>query len=374
MILASIYAGLPDYAHAQQFRGQFSAWGIALENYQEEFDAQIGIRYLPELQWRFAGSRAQQLDITLSGNLFRSRSLTDREQLETRWNSEFYRAWIRYADRRFEARFGLQKINFGPAKLLRSLMWFDQLDPRDPLQFTRGVTGLRLRYDCRNLAGIWLWGLYGDGETKGLEFAPTRDSSPEIGGRFQHPLGPGELAVTGHSRTTDPSLNPDLGLTGSDIPEYRVALDGTWDVGIGLWFETALLHADYSADIYDWQTFQTIGADYTLPWGNGLHILGEHMLVTISDVPYDLDEKIQNSGIMLSYPIGWLDQITVYSIYNWDEALAYHYLSWQRTYDRWVFHLGLYAIAGNGNFPAFAGQETASPGKRGVQLMVIFNH
>jgi len=38
-----------------------------------------------------------------------------------------YRGWIRYSGSQFEARVGLQKINFGPAQLLRSLKWFARL-------------------------------------------------------------------------------------------------------------------------------------------------------------------------------------------------------------------------------------------------------
>ena len=48
-------------------------------------------------------------------------------------------AWLRLSTSRFEARVGLQKINFGSATLFRPLMWFDSLDPRDPLQITDGV-------------------------------------------------------------------------------------------------------------------------------------------------------------------------------------------------------------------------------------------
>ena len=66
---------------------------------------------------------------------------------------------------------GLQKINFGSATMLRPLMWFDQVDPRDPLQLTDGVWGVLGRYYFLNNANIWLWGLYGNknpGDTANL--------------------------------------------------------------------------------------------------------------------------------------------------------------------------------------------------------------
>jgi hypothetical protein len=57
-----------------------------------------------------------------------------------------YRLWARYSTSQLEIRAGLQKINFGSANILRPLMWFDQMDPRDPLQLTDGVWGILGRY------------------------------------------------------------------------------------------------------------------------------------------------------------------------------------------------------------------------------------
>ncbi|HKJ69694.1 MAG TPA: hypothetical protein VKA68_17190 [bacterium] len=358
-------------AEGQQLRGQLSGWNNLQNMDDDEINLNIGVRYLPEFTYGLMSQSPYTMDVELSANTYGSYN-SDREEM-TR-DLKPYRLWARFATHQFESRIGLQKINFGPAKLLRSLMWFDRLDPRDPLQLTDGVYGLRLRYDFENLSSIWLWGLYGAGETKGLEFAPTRDRSLEYGGRLNYPLGPGEVGLTTHHRTVDPSLQPVLALTGTHIPESRIALDGIWDVGVGVWFESALIHADYSSAALDWQSFQTVGMDYTLPFGNGLYLLGEHMLFTMSDVPFDLNERVQTSGVMASYPIGWLDQVALYSIYNWDANLAYHYLSWQRTYDQWVIYLGAYAITGEGEFPSFAGREMGELGEHGMQIMVIFNH
>lgn len=355
----------PAQVHSQQFRGQISAWEN-VQNYQDsEYESQMGVRYLPELAWDFTPESQFTIDTELSANVFANYVAPEDSSSA---DVKAYRLWLRFATHRFESRIGLQKINFGPAKLLRSLMWFDRLDPRDPLQLTEGVYALRLRYDFENLASIWLWGLYGNDEIKGLEFAPTKNRAPEFGGRFQHPAGAGEMALTLHYRTVDPSQVPSLGL-----PETRVALDGIWDVGVGLWFETALIHADYSIPDYRWQTFQTVGMDYTLPMGNGLHILGEHMLVTVSDRAFDLSQDVETTGLMASYPLSWLDQVALYSIYNWEAEMAYHYLSWQRTYDRWVLHISLFGRTGDAG-GAFLNQPGTTMGKFGVQLMMIFNH
>ncbi|MDR1585772.1 MAG: hypothetical protein LBS07_06360, partial [Prevotellaceae bacterium] len=102
-----------------------------------------------------------------------------------------------------EVRLGLQKINFGSAQLFRPLMWFDAIDPRDPLQMTDGVWGGLFRYYFQNNANFWLWTLYGNDEVKGWETAPSAQSLPEIGGRVQLPLKQGEVALSYHLREAD---------------------------------------------------------------------------------------------------------------------------------------------------------------------------
>ena len=76
--------------------------------------------------------------------------------------------------------------------LLRPLMWFDRIDPNDPLQLTEGVYGLLLKYTFLNNANIWLWGLYGNDDPKGWEAVPTQRKSAEYGGRLQAPFLSGE--------------------------------------------------------------------------------------------------------------------------------------------------------------------------------------
>jgi len=123
-------------------------------------------------------------------------------------------------------------------------MWFDRIDPRDPLQLTDGVYGILMRDYFLNNANIWIWGLYGNKNTKGWEFLSTKARSVEFGGRFQHPVGNGEMALTYHHRQIDPNQSlPGLDMANvSSVPENRFTLDGKWDIGIGFWFEGTLTH------------------------------------------------------------------------------------------------------------------------------------
>ena len=146
-----------------------------------------------------------------------------------------YRFWVRFATSQFQVRIGLQKINFGSAMLLRPLMWFDRIDPRDPLQITDGVYAILLRYYFLNNANIWLWGVYGQNQRKGMEVFPTKENSGEYGGRIQVPLMNGEIATSYHHRDIDPTA---MVLNAPRFrSENRYALDGKWDLGVGLWFE-----------------------------------------------------------------------------------------------------------------------------------------
>lgn len=366
LILSLIFAVSPGYA--QRFQGQLSGWSSVTSTGSEEAAWNAGIRYLPELSWELARYRQFNFDTDISGNLYGSASGESAGAVKP------YRAWVRMATHRFEARLGLQRIDFGPAKLLRALMWFDRRDPRDPLQLTDGVWGLRMRYDFDNLASLWTWGLYGQNHTKGLEFIPSKKQSLEYGGRLQYPVGSGEIGVTLHHRSVDAmAVNPALTAGGRSVAENRFGLDGIWDVGVGLWFESALIHANYAMESFKWQSFLTVGSDYTIAIGNGLHLLGEHMLFTMSDIPFDLKQKTQISAMMLSYPLNMLDQIAFYSVFTWDPGVAYHYISWQRTYDRWMIYVSLFGRMGKSSI-SLLNQPLATLGDKGIQLMIIFNH
>lgn len=138
---------------------------------------------------------------------------------------------------------GLQKIDFGSATILRPLQWFNQIDPRDPLQLTNGVYGIMGRYTFLNNANIRIWGLYGNEKARGFDVVPTNNSIPEFGGRIQHPVPKGELAFSYHHRSANTKTLGHVSAL-NKIPENRIGLDGKWDLGIGLWFEGVYIHKE----------------------------------------------------------------------------------------------------------------------------------
>lgn len=318
-----------------------------------------------------------RIDLQVSLNTFGSGTFDSMDSIIDDSELKAYRLWLRFATPQFEARVGLQKINFGTALLLRPLMWFDRIDPRDPLNLTDGIYGLLLRYTFLNNANAWLWGLYDNDDTKGWEVIPAKDNSIEFGGRLQYPLLTGEIAFSYHHREVDLFQNPVFTvLTGDSIvPENRFALDGTWDVGVGLWFESVVIHQDLENLPFVYRNFFLIGSDYTFDLGNGLHLLAEHLLLGLSDEPFGTDEEINVSAWSADYSLGLLDRLRAIVYYNWEQSQLSRYVSWGRFYDNWSIFVNAFWSPDEINAIGFQSETQTSFGTgKGVQLLVVFNH
>jgi len=355
------------------FKGLISGW-ITL-NTDNITKPLFGLRYIPEFSFKKSLSENHYLDFELSLNTYGTAHIHSFTDIKTDSKIDLYRTWARYSSSRFEARLGLQKINFGSASLLRPLMWFDRIDPRDPLQLTDGVYGLLLRYYFLDNTNIWVWGLYGNDKLKGWEFFPSKSKSPEFGGRIQLPLGNGEWAITCHHRNIDPNQGPFALITPveSSIPENRFALDGKWDLGIGFWFEGTLTHQSSEALTFTWQRAFNVGLDYTVGLGNGLNFIGEFFSYTSSTKALESGESFTFSALSLGYPLSLLDNLSYILYYDWDNRDLYSFLNWRRTYDRWTIN-----IIGFWNPEQFQIYQNLPENNlyagRGFQVMINFNY
>ena len=368
--LSLIFSG-DTHALESDFSGQLSGWTIESRN-QDRWENNTGLRYIPQLNLTHSLDEDVFIDTELSINSF----LTNDENSDGKHGDiDIYRLWIRYALPQFEIRAGLQKINFGPAKLLRPLMWFDLMDPRDPLQLTKGVYALLGRYYFLNNANVWVWGLLGNDETNGWETFPSDKDKMEFGGRVQIPLYNGEFAVSYHHREVDlrnQVFPVPLSSEGS-IPENRFALDGKWDVGIGLWFEGALIHQDLDISSLRYKRLINVGMDYTFDPGDGLNVIGEYFSIGTSENVFDSGEEISFSAVSVNYPLGLLDNITAMVYYNWDSQDWYRFLQWQRKYDNWSIYL--MGFWNPDEFQIYQNSQGNSPfAGKGLQLMIVFNH
>jgi hypothetical protein len=252
-------------------------------------------------------------------------------------------------------------------------MWFDRIDVRDPLQLTDGVYSFLGRYYFQNNINIWFWTLYGNKEPMGWETVPTKKNTPEFGGRVQLPVPRGEFAVSYHHRNAETVFDTNFIFENVNYPEDRLALDGKWDLGVGLWFEAVGKHNVITNSwIPEWETYINIGMDYTFGLGNGLNVITEYFRYENNSSLAENGLRTNFSVFSANYPFGLMNTITGMVYYNWDQEEWYRFISFQRKYDYLSLYLmafwnpdrfALYSIAEDRNL--FAG--------KGVQLMAVLN-
>ncbi len=381
-ILAGVIlsAGLAQ-AQPAQLGGQLSGWSFFKESGFS--DSEFGLRYIPTFSAQHALSGTKMLDAEVALNAVSAATFGAPDDLADDADVRTYRLFARLSASQFELRLGLQKINFGPAFLLRPLRWFDRLDPRDPLQITDGVYGLLARYYFVNNANIWLWGLYGNNDPKGLELLSTKKKSIEYGGRIQHPLVPGEVALTYHHRQAD--FQSQSALAALALPaanEDRLGLDGKWDIEIGIWFEGTITRLDaqlptlvaQQAPPIRYRGTYTIGADYTLPLGNGLHVMAEHLHLALADNLFGNEQTANVGAFMADYSLGLLDRLAAIVVHDWASQSTFSYLSWGRAYDNWNFYLNTFWNPDDANAILLGGQQSGGLQGKGIQLIAVFNH
>jgi hypothetical protein len=342
-----------------KLRGQASLYGVE-QKLQNQWQSTVGVYYFPEVTYEYSFNGKEIIDAELSLNGFFNSDFKDSNA-----RLKLYRFKVRYVTPQTEIRLGLQQLNFGPARLLRPLMWFDRIDPRDPIKVTDGVYGLRAKHTFLDNSEISLWGLYGNTQPKGFERFGTVSNEPEGGGRVQIQIPMGEVSATAHTRYVDAST--------FRYRENRFSIDGRWDIEIGFWFESVFQQSRTKLLPFEWNTMVTLGADYTFGIENGIYFLTEQMVSMSSNRFLGNNQDSRFSAAMASYPVSVFDNVMAIGYYGWDEKKYYQYYQWQRTYDDFILCLGLfyYPASGKGAFRSTG--YTRNEGY-GLQLMVIYNH
>ncbi len=344
------------------------------EEGSEEARGLASLRYLPELLAEARIKGRTGLAFLGSVNLTATATRTVADEWLTDSEAELYRLWARLASPRVEFRVGLQKIAFGSATLLRPLQWFDELDPRDPLQLTDGVRAGLFRYTALNNTNLSMWVLYGNDEVRGWDVVPSDPDEVEYGGRIQFPLFKGELGLSYHHRQLDFSeVLPVIPPEPATPPEHRVGLDGKWDVGIGLWFEGTVIERETQLLPYRYRHMLTVGADYTFNLGTGLTALGEHFRLQESNDLFGRGETVQITALSMTYRTSIVDQLSFIASHEWEGDESSFFFEWRRTWDRWRLHLIGFATPEGG--AVLGGPPTdALYSGNGLQVVVVLNH
>ena len=351
--------------------GQLSA--VTSFSPKNDLNSFIGVRYIPEISYKIGSDTTQMLDFEVSANVSGSSLFRPISKSEEQFNVSPYRAWVRYKGKQFEIRAGLQKIDFGVATMLRPLQWFNQIDPRDPLQLTNGVYAVLGRYYFLNNANIWLWGLYGNGLQRGLDIYPTAVKTPEYGGRFQHPAGRGELAFSYHHRTADPNRTSPAPVVSGTVPENRFALDGKWDVGVGLWFETSYIRKSEPVENATNQTLVNIGTDYTFGIGNGLGVTIEQLFFSANERAFVLNQHINISAVNMSYPLSFYDRVSAVASATWETGQAAFFVNYEHQFKKITGYVMAYYNPEN-QIGLQQNELTNSFAGPGIRLMMAYNH
>jgi hypothetical protein len=353
-----------------RFSGQLSSWLNV--NSGSDFPVWAGIRYIPQLNYGLKPGKTGKFDAEFSLNLYGSAGMNPFDSITASARVKPYRAWVRYSTDQLEVRLGLQKLNFGSASILRPLMWFDQVDPRDPLKLTDGVWGLLGRYYFLNNANIWLWGLYGNKDPRGWEYAGTNNRYPEAGGRIQLPIPSGEAAISYNFRIAD-TRGPLFFAQSAKVPENKIGFDVKLDLTVGLWFEGSWVNKNEDLRLFTNQEILNAGVDYTFGVGNGIYVIFEQLLMAFDEKPFRFEYTTSFSLMSVSYPVSLFDNISGIVYFDWKNHKAYNFVNWQRQFKNIILYCIGYWNPEQYNIPAQGSGQNLFAGK-GIQVMLVFNH
>ena len=324
----------------------------------------VALRYIPHL-----AANGKLLDLVTWDLDLAAHLLVTYERLNNDFHGDsqakLYRGWVRLSDEKNELRVGLQKLNFGPGKILRPLQWFDHMDPKDPTKFTLGVQGALLRRYFDNNANLWVWSLLGNRDPVGPVPLVTRSGKAEYGARLQLPLLTGEVGLSVHQRQIE------WGKMVSD--ERRLGVDGVFDIGIGAWFEAMTTQLDSHPFLPKDVLIATVGGDYTLPIGNGLYLSIEAMVHRTNASAQQNPDERWLLALGPSYPISLWDQIRLVAVTSMQGEGGNYDLNWQRKYDNALLAAGLF-------FNELAPEAAVSRAslraevQKGIKLLIQYNH
>jgi len=360
------------------FGGQVVAWTAA--SVEKPVLIQPGVRIVPAFTGEFSLKNSNLIDFEASANI--SGSITFENDVCTDTFGVFkpYRVWLRYSTEKLELRAGLQKINFGPAKMFRPLMWFDAMDIRDPLQLTDGVYGILGKYFFDNNGSVWLWSLAGNKQPKGFELFGSVPAIPEFGGRFELPFAGGEVGFAYHHRTLTQQFNR-MGIVTGDHRhvENRFGIHGRWDVEVGIWFEASasLIGENYLTSMYFPKKTDmiNIGLDYTVQLGNGIGLTMEYFRYHNAEQLFTGGVAANVLGLMANYPLTLMDNISAMLFYVPAEShsMAMSYISWFRSWDNFSLYLMAFLNPKTYQFPAMPVQGRNMFAGKGFQVMGAYH-
>lgn len=314
------------FSQQVEFRQKLVPWS-AITN-QPQSRLALGLVAIPQIEIERIISPKLNLDAEASVKLSGFQFLND-DQLNYSGNLLPYRAWLRLSSDQFEFRIGLQKISFGSARTFRPLMWFETMDPRDPLQLSQGSWAALFRYYFPKNANLWLWAIYSSKTPAGWERAPGMPEYPEIGGRFQIPIRKSEAAISLHHRKAF--------WENQEIYQNRIGFDVRFDALLSFWFESYYQNETPVTPGFHPLTLPNkimanVGMDYTFPVVDGLLVTYEFFSINMAGKGFTNHQAGNFSILNASLKIGNFDRISIISMFNHENFRAFPFFSYQHTF------------------------------------------
>lgn len=345
-----------------EYRQKLATWLYFADAQQTTLNT--GMMLIPQLQFSKSRPSGLLIDSEFSVKLMGSAVRTN-QQDDFHGVLEPYRAWVRLSSKQFELRLGLQKINFGSANSVRPLMWFDKLDPRDPLQLTPGTWSGLFRYYFLNNANLWVWTIFDREPSQGWYYFSEEAKFPEMGSRFQMPLKKGEIALSYNFREARPVQ--------AYMHQHFFGFDAKFNYLVSFWLEgtheyVPLLLSEKPMTIDLWN----LGVDYTFGIGSGLLVSYEMIYYADQERQPGTSNQSFLSLFSASTAITPFDRI--YGLVYWSHQanVAFPFLSYQHQFDTWSANVLAYWNPKNAAIPSMSNDYNSFLGK-GIQLMLIYD-
>lgn len=363
LIIIGLFLNLNPGLQAQikfEYKQQLAGWASFAHSSKDNW--KVGMLVIPGFEYSKPLKQKWLFDSEFSVKLNASRQYTRFTEKES-GSIKPYRAWLRFSTNQLELRFGLQKINFGSANTIRPLMWFDQMDPRDPLQLTSGMWGALGRYYFMNNATVWLWALT-NREAGSWYFSSYDAKLPELGGRIQYPLKKGEVGFSYNYENSKIDSVKHAQLIGFDIKLNFL---------VSLWLEGThqLVHNQAGNQVFSIDLWN-LGVDYTIPVGSGLLASYEFIYYRNTMQIEGLKNQTAFSLVTVSGSLTPFDR--VFGMMYWAHSLdaVYPFVSWQHQFSDWSVGLMAYWNPNTAIIPGTNYDYNTFTGK-GLQLMLSYD-
>jgi len=112
-------------------------------------------------------------------------------------------------------------------------------------------------------------------------------------------------------------------------------LDFRYDGAIGAWLEaSASRFTEAQQYVPAYGASACVGMDYVVGWGDGLAFTLENMIIGFGkDDLAGFGRETFSSALLMRYPLGLLDTVSILVLKDWDQDLYAVNTQWRRAYD-----------------------------------------